>query len=253
MRGEKLILVLWIFLSACSTVKYTGRALNNFEGKEFIDLEHTSSMNISSTDYNVIKALIKVTSPKEKNEFLVNFKYKKPDLFLASLKSKTGIEAARIYISKDTVLINDRLNKRLYYGSSRYLTGKYGININNLHILVGDYLAFESKKRDSIKCENGSAIVTDTIGSKTVEYWINCSTGKITDTFIGNGNEQEMIHISFGNLRKGNPMELPGDIKIFDKNNEMEIEIKIEKFSKEPVDEIVFVPGKDYNKILLKW
>ena len=40
---------------------------------------------------------------------MATIKYELPDKYLISIRSKAGIEAARIFITKDTVLINDRI------------------------------------------------------------------------------------------------------------------------------------------------
>ena len=50
-----------------------------------------------------------------------------PDKFLISIKSHTGIEVARIFLTGDSIMINDRINKKLYYGSTSYLKNKYGL------------------------------------------------------------------------------------------------------------------------------
>ena len=68
-------------------------------------------------------------------------KFEYPDKYLISIKSRTGIEGARIYISEDTILFNDRINKKMYYGSSLYLKRKYGLTTNFLPLIFGDIVS----------------------------------------------------------------------------------------------------------------
>lgn len=250
MRRKNLILFPLLLICACSTIKNTEKAANNTDNKQFIELQKIRSLNISGRDYNILKAVVKISSAEEKSEFLVNFRFHLPDTFMFSVKSKIGIEAARGLISKDTIIINDRLNKKLYYGSSAYLSEKYGVKISSLHLIMGDLITQGLEINDTLKCENGEARFSDLSGGRKIEYKINCKTGKVTDTFIEAENEEILLefekHITEGKV------EMPGIIKISDKNNETEIEIKIEKFTTGDIENIIFIPGSGYEKNLLK-
>jgi len=239
-------------LSGCSSVRNTGRIVNTNTENFFININKLDSSNISHTDYNILKASVRILSDAKKSEFLVNFKYKRPDTYLASIKSKTGIEAARLYISGDTVLLNDRINKRLYYGSSDFLSDKYGVNINSVQLIFGDILRGEDEVADTIKCKNGIGIFYDIVNGRRIEYRIDCSTGMVANTYIGGYNEQELVRLSFSKYINSGKHFIPGNIEIYETSNEIGIQIEIEKIVEGAMEEIVFIPGKNYERILLK-
>ncbi len=62
----------------------------------------------------LFKADVEVFNNGENRKLISTVKYRKPGNYLVSVKHRTGVEAARIYITKDTVLINDRIYKTLY-------------------------------------------------------------------------------------------------------------------------------------------
>jgi hypothetical protein len=252
MYWKKLIIAITVLLTACSPVRYTGLYDTEVNNGSFIDLNKTISMNMSGSDYNILKAVVKISAEEEENEFLVNIKYKKPDNYLISVKSKTGIEAARIFVSEDTVLMNDRINKRLYYGSSKYLDEKYGVNVKNIQLLLGDFLTGDNESLDTLKCFNGVALVSDIINGKRIDYRVDCSSGKVTDTYINAGIDNDLLHLRFDKLIAMENIIIPGLITLANEKNNLEIKMEMEKVVCGPVYEMVFIAGKGYEMVLLK-
>ena len=78
-----------------------------------------------------------------------------PDKYLVSIKSNTGIEIARIYLTEDSVMLNDRLNKKLYYGSASDLKKKYGLTTAILPVIIGDYVNDGKSDEESQNCIDG--------------------------------------------------------------------------------------------------
>jgi hypothetical protein len=76
-------------------------------------LDDIRNNNITEENFFIEKADIDLTINNSTNRYLFSVKYEKPDKFLLSIKSRTGIEGARILITKDTLLVNDRIRKRL--------------------------------------------------------------------------------------------------------------------------------------------
>jgi hypothetical protein len=90
--------------------------------------ESVSQQNITNSGFFIEKAEIEINNDKGKEKFIANIKFELPDKYLISLKSRSGIEGARIYLSKDTILVNDRINQIEYYGTSFYIRKKYGFS-----------------------------------------------------------------------------------------------------------------------------
>ena len=83
--------------------------------------ESTKNQNITNNGFFIQKAEIEIVTGEGKEKYLASIKFEKPDKYLISVKSRTGIEGARIYISNDSILVNDRINKKLYSGNTFYL------------------------------------------------------------------------------------------------------------------------------------
>ena len=59
--------------------------------------------NLTTHNFFINKARIGVVTNDVKESFLATIKFIYPDTFLVSLRSKTGIEAARIFFTNDTI------------------------------------------------------------------------------------------------------------------------------------------------------
>ena len=121
MSKIKIILLISLLASACSVSRRNVVVYEESVGDKLSLFDRTREKNITETDFNIRKAEIEIKNNDQKQKLLANLKYKNPGTYLLSIRGKTGIEAARVYITKDTILINDRINKRLFYGSTRYL------------------------------------------------------------------------------------------------------------------------------------
>ena len=100
------------------------------------------SNNISKNGYFVRKANIDVFSGGQKESIVATLKYSQKEEYLLSLRSKTGIEFARAYIGRDSLLINDRINKILYSGKTDYLEKKFSLPVGLLPLIWGDFCLF---------------------------------------------------------------------------------------------------------------
>ena len=73
---------------------------------------------------------------------------------MITVRSRTGIEAGRAFITSDTLIIKDRFNKKLLVGKPETLAKKYGIDPSFLFTILGD-IVVEDKDRDGFNgmCE----------------------------------------------------------------------------------------------------
>ena len=74
---------------------------------------------------------------------IADIKFRKPDSMLITVRSRTGIEAGRAFISKDTLIVKDRLNKKLLVGKPEALGTKYGVDPSFLFTVLGDIVVEE--------------------------------------------------------------------------------------------------------------
>ena len=118
MRKIVIILFLAIIAGGCYVNRKAANVVTLSDGvaeNETI-LERTERQNITSRGFNIQKAEIEFNNQYGNQKFLASIKFEYPEKYLISLKSRTGIEGVRVFINKDSVFVNDRINKKLYIG-----------------------------------------------------------------------------------------------------------------------------------------
>jgi hypothetical protein len=163
-----------------------------------------------------------------------------------------GIEAARIFISEDTILINDKIRRKLYYGSPACLSAKYGISASALPLLTGDFIDNKERMKERISCDGGTSRFYGDIENKEVDYILNCRNGKLKSSDLRKESEAEGILFSFDKFMKIDGKVFPGIIIIEDYKKETVIRVQIERINFEKGDAIEFIPGNNYEKVELK-
>ncbi len=205
--------------------------------------------NISKKNFFIQKAQVEISSSGLNENFLASVKFLTPDTFLISLRSKTGIEAARIYLTNDTVLINDRFNRQLIYGKPARLGMKYGLTTEILPVVFGDYISNTERLNGEPTCEKGITVLNSSLHGSKIKYIADCNEGKIIAASMESSTNQGSTDLKFGKFMKSGTVSYPSDITIT--YQEMIINIKIDRFES-PWDGIIdFVPGKNYEIIEL--
>jgi hypothetical protein len=193
LSNRSLILILLIVFSGCSAVK-TGKS--RIVNKSLIltgDIGETRKNNLSKDDFNILRADVVSKINEEEQKFIASFKYKSPGIWLLSIKSNTGIEAARAWISADTVLINDRLSKKLYYGESNALDKKYGIPVKAMPVLIGDFIEEEKMSNEPIQCIEGMNEIIAKLENVRIEYVISCKDNKVISSKIISPGKNDIL------------------------------------------------------------
>jgi hypothetical protein len=250
LQTKTLILIVLIF-TGCAVTRRNIPETTPVESGKALYAEAISDLNVTNYNFNIIKAVIEIRTNEEKRKIIANMKFRKPGTYLISIRNQTGIEATRFFINPDTILINDRINKKIYFGSTDYLKTKYGISTNALPVLIGDFIG-NVRETKQIKCDNNKANIRQFYEEREVDYEINCSKRKVSNIRVYDPESKKGLIIEFGKFDKIENVTLGRNIKIFDKEEETSINIEIEKIELNKDDEITFIPGKGYEKVLLK-
>lgn len=250
MRKSSVILFCFI-VSSCSVTRKNISPEVGGKSVQLKFIEQVKALNITNSDFNITKAEIEIRNDKEKQKMICNMKYQKPGKYLVSLKSQAGIEAARIFITEDTVMINDRINKKLYYGKPDYLLEKYGITTEILPIVLGDLIANISYDEET-DCQNGETVLESEVDGKEIIYTIDCRKKKVNYIRYFNVENEKGIIIEYGKFYELEESTIPKNIRITDSTEETSIYIDIERIEKGLEKDITFIPGKSYEKILLR-
>jgi hypothetical protein len=205
--------------------------------------------NITSESFFIQKAEIELITQNDKKKFLGSIKFEYPDKFLISLKSRTGIEGARIYINKDSVFVNDRINKTIYFGTAVNLKRKFGLNQSVIPLIFGDLIIENRYDAEKGKCEDNKLNVECNLRGVTMKYNIDCKRSKTDQVSLGNSNLKENIDINYSNFIYLNSTLIPKSIIVEDLKNNIKVRIKIIKTEYPWNGDVRFVPGKGYEII----
>jgi hypothetical protein len=248
---RKIIIILLglLLLTECSVVRnretsYKGISEENIRGRE---IEYVKSKNLCSGNYYIEKAEIEVITPQSKEKFLASIKFEYPEKYLISIKTRTGIEAARIFMSDDSVFVNDRINRKLYCGKSENLEVKYGISKEIFPVILGDFIINERSISKKGVCSEGKLNIDAIIKGLKIKYIIDCNKGKSISAKAENSFNNEQISFNYDNFYHSVNLLFPQKINIEYLGKENSIRIRIIKIESPWIGNIKFIPGNRYE------
>ena len=246
-------MILAVFMGSCFVSRNAGNDVKR-NSKVLISgnvLESVKSQNITNSNFFIKKAEIEVVSQNRKEKFIGNLKFENPGKYLVSIKSRAGIEGARIYISGDTILVNDRVNKKMYFGTSFYLEKKYGLTQNCLPLIFGD-VVFEKNDLDKKeRCSGDKLNINCTVKEIALKYDIDCKIKKAISVNMITSDAQPYILIKYGSFVNIENILIPRIVEFEDTQYNTKIKVKILKVELPWNGSVKFIPGKGYELIEL--
>jgi hypothetical protein len=243
-----------VILSACSTSKKARRTTNS--GVNEITDENTIESvivnNLSTEDFYIQKADINVSQNNFSARLNASIKFRKPDSLLITVRSRAGIEAGRALITKDTILINDKINNKLLIGSPSVIGPKYGIEPSLIFLVIGDVIVNDYDKNATIKCQKGFYKNEYEVKGKKVEYIIDCERKKATRAYFEGDIRSGNITIKYSDIVQQEQIRYPQKIEINDDLNSLNIVLEIKKIERPWKGRITFIPGHGFKVIRLK-
>ena len=253
MRKIAFILTVVILNWGCAVHKKNAKTTDSdIKGKNPDIYASILNQNLTGRSFFIEKAEFRIRSGDGEKSGIGTVKFLMPDKFLISIKSNVGIEVARIFLKGDSIYINDRFNKRLYYGSTSYLKSKYGITTSLLPVLLGDYVNDQKLDSTKIRCVEGRVKVLGVINDVKIKYLIDCEIGKSILTVPEELRDENSLEIKYSEFFSSDSINTPGKIEITEKQSNTTIEILIQKMISPWDGGIDFIPGKQYDKIHLQ-
>lgn len=247
------ILFLGLILSSCATTRKTGN--DSYVGSEDADkssvIETVIKQNVTNYGFFIQKAEIEIINENESQKFIATIKFCPPDKFLFSLKSRTGIEGARLYLSKDSIMVNDRINKKMYFGSTFNLKQKYGIGTASFPVIFGDLVVDKRTEDGKDPCTNGILNLVSNVKGVNLNYTIDCKKRKIISVRTMSSGLENGIDVKFDNFKKFDKILVPRSIDLNEPALGMKIKIKIVKMEYPWNGTFKFISGKGYELIEL--
>ena len=248
-----IIVILGFFSAGCSVIR--NKSTRDLEiSKEFLSenvLESVKNQNITKDNFFIQKAEIEITTQNTREKLIGSIKFITPDKYLISIKGRTGIEGARIYASGDTILINDRINKKMYSVSSLFLKRKYGISAKFLPLIFGDVVFEKNYEGNKPLCSGDKLNFDYAVQGVLLYYEINCKKRKTILVNQHNNIDLKGIDIKYNSFIKSGNLLMPENIELTDSQNNLRLDIKVVKIQQPWNGRIEFIPGKDYEIIEL--
>jgi hypothetical protein len=247
------IIVLLIFITGCSVIRKGERKAHEYTKEDLRDniYQNVNALNISNNNFFIQKADIEISSVEGKQNIIGSIKYLKSGTYLISIKNRAGIEAVRIFLSKDTLLVNDRVYRRLYYGSPKWISRKYGIPYEILPVMLGDYIFDKMADSKTEKCINGSVTIDFVKETKWLKYVIDCKLNKVVFAYFQSIENEREAELKYTKFYKWGEILAPGRIQIRNIEKGIDIVIRIKKIQSPWNGTIDFVPGNKYDLIKL--
>ena len=245
------IFLLSVILGSCSVFRKSenrSKALTSATGKN-IDIVNN---NISNNSFFIQKASVTVSENNVTNRFLATIKYKLPDSILISVKARIGFEAARIFMTKDTLIINDRINRKVRVGNPQVLKKKYGIEPAYIFIVLGDFIIARESMDLPVNCRNGLYGDKFIVGEREINYVADCRKRKIVNASFEGDIKTGSIDFKFSEFISADDMILPGIIEVSGTASSLKATIEIEKAVSNYQGNIGFKSGGNYDVIRLK-
>ncbi len=210
-------------------------------------IENTFRNNLSADGFFIQKGKLIVDDGKEKVAFLLSVKYGRDGRYLVSIRSISGIEAMRVYLDFDTLMINDRINREVVYGKASDFERITGINTGLLKICFGDLPG------ENIFEINESEKNRNTIGIKgffsgiMYNSNIDCNLKRPVSTEILVGEGVEFIKIEYKKY-DGELYKIPREIVVYDSGRQIKLNLRMRKYIIPWHGDIEFIPGAGYRK-----
>lgn len=244
-------ILIWILIQGCSSLKKA--ELNEKTGKDLGgSLAGIIDNNLSNHSFYIQKADITISENNSSTRFFAIIKYKMPDSIMISFRARLGFEAARMLLTKDTLIVSDRINRKTRIGKPEELKNKYGIEPGLIFAVLGDVIVEEKDKNGKIKCNDGSFTDDFRVGERLLSYTVDCRKEKAIATTFKGDKKAGNLKLVFSDFFKLGRIAVPGVINASSDFSNMSATMKIEKAEIDYEGNIGFRSPANYKIIGLK-
>ncbi len=254
MRKVVTIILLGFFLSGCSVSKRRREAPLKVEAfsdteKFYDDLKQT---NLSSGGFYISRADIDLSTPSLDIKLIGTIKFRFPDSLFVSLRTRTGIEAGRLLLTDDTILVNDRINRMIYYGDPEDLEKKFGISSMAVFAVFGDFIGKPELQTRPVNCIGGTHFCETRLGEYTLKYEIDCYNKKANKAVLSGNTPAKGVQAFFSDFNRYGNVRAPGNIKVLMNDNKGSFTAEIRNIQTDWKGEIDFITGRNYRKVRIR-
>lgn len=159
-------------------------------------------MLVQEIDYEYLstRTKFKYKNGDDKTKATARMRIKKDSLIWFSLTPGVGIEAARGRITKDSLVLIDRINKEYYALSFAELSKEYNFQFSYQlfqAVLIGD-LPIERKKGDQVVKKGNDKVIIQADGPLKINNLIGFKTARLENLYASTSESLNTLEIKYG-------------------------------------------------------
>lgn len=208
--------------------------------------------NLTNNDFYIQRADVDFVQENISVRLAANIKFKRPDSLLITIRSRTGIEAGRALITRDTMILIDRINRKLLIGKPSAIGSKYGIDPMMLYLVLGDIVIEDEDRSLLMECVKGNFHKGLMVRGKDVEYVVDCQESKLKQASLPGNFNTGGVRIDFRNITNSGSIVYPGLIEIVDELRSFSVKVMIRKIVSPWTGRTGVVTGKEYKVIRIR-
>lgn len=215
MKANKLIVYIGcvVVLLAVASCKSSKKGVRESSSARKGHTEFFEKLEQDAFRFETLTARMKVNLDLPDNSMgsRVDLKMVKDEAFQLSVQPFLGIEVARIWVSTDSIIVLDRMNKRYVAEDLTALKGQTPIDFNfyNLQALFTNRIFLpgarsvteKDYRRFSLKQDNGNALVSVKDALGLIYRFAVDRENKLTETFITEKSEKYSVQWAYHNFR----------------------------------------------------
>jgi hypothetical protein len=246
-KAKLLITALLLVVYGCSGSRKISSDAGAIERKDAsVTIDRTIERNLTNGGFFIHKGRILTSGESGRINLYFTMKFAPPSDYLISIRSKAGMEAFRVYLTSDTVLINDRLNKCVLYGNVSDFERIAGLPAALLKVSIGDLFVINPKLQPDEKCIENEVKLNEYYYNLMVKSNIDCRYDKVKSVLITTGVPDEFITIDYRKNRD-DKIGLPKKVEINDFRRKIKITLSLDKYTSPWIGDIKFIPGTGYS------
>jgi len=220
--------------------------------EDSVVLKRVERNNFSQGGYFIKSADIEVNTENQRDHIVATVRFSHAGGYLISLKSRAGIEAVRVFIGRDTLMINDRINKVLYASDPGYIERRFFIPELVFPLIFGDFVKMSAGEKTDSVCSDGKLNYISNTVNMSVSYVIDCKLSKTVKAFVDAGSGKGRITLLYYDFKKAGDLTYPRKIEVSGLPDKMTVKIVVNSIEFPWIGDINFVPGNRYEILRLK-
>lgn len=182
-------------------------------------------------DYLTFKAKTDFTSASGTNNFTANTRMKKGEIIWSSITALLGIEAARVYIEGDSVMLRDNLHRTAYVSNMNYLVQYTNtkLDVTQLQNLMVGNPVFTDSLYQIVEIQGDTMVrVKAHVGPISNELWIENKSFKIVRSELEDAISQQKLSVHYADFVVLNNANFPKNVSLSTKQDGFNVLINMD-------------------------